>query len=488
MRLAARCTPSYNQSSIRVAKASLLDAPLEGPPPALTSYLRLIPRPHRVILGIILCIGAALRYYGLNWDFGSGLHPDERHVTSLVQALPLPTSWAQFLSSGHVSPLEPGDFAYGSLPLYLYWIAGHVAAWLGSWVPGLSAWQNALGSGVFLTGRIVSAAAGVLTIRVVYLLGLRLYGRMVGLLAAAFFAVCVLDVQLSHFLAVDTLATLFATLAVYACVCVAQERRPADFLWAGAWTGAALACKVSMLPLLLPLVVAPFLTGEAAPAADEAGAPPDQATGDPPRAPTGGTRAAERHGAGREATGDPLPPTAWGRAGWLLAAVGALLAVFFITQPYALIDWSKYLSDVQGQARLASGQDHVFYTAKFYGTPLYWYHLEHIVPWDLGWPLGLAAVAGVLAATGRSLVRRRRDEAILLLWTLAYFGATGGQFMKYVRYMLPIMPPLCLFAAALLLPVTVWATQRTRLPAWRSALGLGVLALTALYALAYDNI
>ncbi|HKC74096.1 MAG TPA: glycosyltransferase family 39 protein, partial [Chloroflexota bacterium] len=258
-----------------------MDAPLEGPPPALPSYLRRIRRSHRVILGAILCVGAVLRYYGLNWDFGSGLHPDERHVTSLVQALALPTSWAQFLSPGHVSPLEPGDFAYGSLPLYLYWIAGHVAAWLGSWVPGLAAWQNALGSGAFLTGRIVSAAAGVLTILVVYLLGLRLYGRTVGLLAAAFFAVCVLDVQLSHFLAVDTLATLCATLAVYGCVCVAQQRRPADFLWAGAWTGAALACKVSVLPLLLPLVVAPFLTGDApaAPAADAAGASPDTARG-----------------------------------------------------------------------------------------------------------------------------------------------------------------------------------------------------------------
>src|SRR5918911_1916535 len=147
MCLAARCTPSYNQSSIRVAKASLLDAPLEGPPPALTGYLRRIWRPHRVILGAILCVGAALRYYGLNWDFGSGLHPDERHVTSLVQALALPTSWAQFLSPGHVSPFEPGDFAYGSLPLYLYWIAGHVAAWLGSWVP------------VFPHGRMLWAAA-----------------------------------------------------------------------------------------------------------------------------------------------------------------------------------------------------------------------------------------------------------------------------------------------------------------------------------------
>ena len=164
-----------------------------------------------------------------------------------------------------------------------------------------------------------------------------------------------------------------------------------------------------------------------------------------------------------------LPPTAWGRVGWLLAAVGALLAVFFITQPYALIDWSKYLSDVESQARLASGQDHVFYTDKFYGTPPYWYHLEHIVPWDLGWPLGLAAVAGVLAATWRSIVRRR-GEAVLLIWTLAYFGATGGQFMKYVRYMLPIMPPLCVFAAALLLPLAWKARGGRRKTRWLSRL------------------
>ena len=507
--------------------------------------------PHHLILGLILLAGAALRYYGLNWDAGSGLHPDERYIAGLVQGLSLPTSWAQFITPG--SPLEPGHanqpgFNYGTLPIYLYWIVGHFAAWLGGWVPGLSGWQDALGGGIFATGRAVSAAMGVLTIWVVYLIGQRLYSRAASLLAAAFFAVCVLDVQLSHFLTVDTSVTFFATLAVYWCVRLAQDRRPSDFLWAGACVGAALSSKVSVAALPLLLVVAPFLRGEGpADEADsetmggrpEAGGPRGHDGG---RLEAGGPRAAggwlgigapveaEAAGARRSSAAAAALAAPWrylGYIGWLIAAVGALVVVFFVTQPYALIDMQQFITNVREQSNLALGNAHIFFTDKFYNTPAYWYHIEHIVPWDLGWPLGLAALAGLLAATWRSIVRRRRGEAVLLLWTLGYFASTGGQFMKYVRYMLPIMPALCLLAAGLLLPAVAWSVgskrkrsgarapgstgilpvpvagdagtpiidrshvpnaARMRLPRWRSALALGILALTVLYALAYDNI
>ena len=84
-----------------------MDAPLDTSPATPAGRLQLALRPHRVVLGAILLVGAALRYYGLDWDRWSGLHPDERHVTGLVQGLALPTSWAPFLSPGQISPFEP---------------------------------------------------------------------------------------------------------------------------------------------------------------------------------------------------------------------------------------------------------------------------------------------------------------------------------------------------------------------------------------------
>jgi len=451
-------------TTVDVQRANVAAPPRPSQPRAPRPRLA----PHHLVLGVILLVGAALRYYGLNWDLGSGLHPDERHVTGLVQGLSLPSSLSQFLSPGHVSPLEPGDFAYGSLPIYLYWIVGHVATWLGSWVPGLGSWRDALGPGVYITGRTVSAAAGVATILVVYLIGHRAYNRAIGLLTAAFFALCALDLQLSHFLTVDTLTTLFVTLAVYQCVRLTQDRRPRDFVWAGIWTGAALACKVSVVELPALLVVAPFLRS-----------------------------VASRQARIRVETDTVVQ--GWDRLRWLIVAGAAAVAVFFIAQPYALIDHAKYWSDVIGQARLASGQDHAPYTDKFYNTPPFWYHIENIVPWELGWPLGLAAMAGVIAATWRSVgaliamarravAPRAAAEIVVVGWTLAYFLATGGQFMKYLRYMLPIMPELCLLGAVALVPTAAWAARHVRAPRWQPALAVGVLALTFLYALAYDNI
>ena len=70
----------------------------------------------RLVLTFVLCAAAALRLYGLDWDGGHWLHPDERQIYFVTLALGWPESLAQSLSAA--SPLNPGFFAYGSLPIY----------------------------------------------------------------------------------------------------------------------------------------------------------------------------------------------------------------------------------------------------------------------------------------------------------------------------------------------------------------------------------
>ena len=53
-----------------------------------------------------------------------------------------------------------------------------------------------------------------LTILLLYLVGARLYGRAVSLLAAALYAAAVLPIQQSHFFTVDTMADLFVVAAL----------------------------------------------------------------------------------------------------------------------------------------------------------------------------------------------------------------------------------------------------------------------------------
>ena len=82
-------------------------------------------------------------------------------------------------------------------------------------------------------GRAISAVADVATVLMVFLLGSRVYGRRVGVLAAALAALAVMHIQLSHFFAVDTLLALFTVVAVYFMYRVAREGRLRDSLLAG---------------------------------------------------------------------------------------------------------------------------------------------------------------------------------------------------------------------------------------------------------------
>ncbi len=87
-----------------------------------------------------------------------------------------------------------------------------------------------------------------------------------------------------------------------------------------------------------------------------------------------------------------------------------------------------------------------------------------MVFWGLGLPLGLAAWAG-WGWGGLHLLRRGRREgpmalagdSLLLpwLWATGYFLYQGTQWVKSVRYLLPVYPAFILLAAWLV--VRLWA-------------------------------
>src|SRR5690242_10296951 len=75
---------------------------------------------------LALCLlGLALRLYNLNWDQGNNFHPDERQILFHVVEVGWPTSIAQFFDPVH-SPLNPHFFAYGSFPIYVLALLGHI--------------------------------------------------------------------------------------------------------------------------------------------------------------------------------------------------------------------------------------------------------------------------------------------------------------------------------------------------------------------------
>jgi 4-amino-4-deoxy-L-arabinose transferase-like glycosyltransferase len=403
------------------------------------------------LFGLAL-LGLALRLYGLNWDQGNSFHPDEREIMFHVTALSWPHSFAQFLDPVN-SPLNPHFFAYGSFPLYLLATLGNV---LMRSFPTLGTFAN-----LTLVGRVVNAVFDCGTILLTAWLGLLLADDhtperhkawTLAFLAAALVTFTPLQLQLSHFYAVDTMLLFFVTLTILACVALVNTGAPVRWsLVVGLGYGLALATKFSAAPLVVPLLVAVILR--------------------------------------------------WRRHG-LFAALGVFFAslattglVFLVAMPYALLDWTNFREQVAMQGDLVRGLLDLPYVRQFAGTMPYLYEAQNMLLWGMGVMLGLAALVGFVWLLWRMRGRITGGPwLVVLAWVITYSAIVGSFFVKFMRYMLPIYPFLTLMAAALLVALAYRERLRNRdykqffataLPVAAIAL---VLAGTAFQGLALLNV
>jgi len=408
----------------------------------------------RWLLLPILGLGLFLRLYGLSWDEGYFFHPDERQILMVTErlSLPWPPDWPLLWSPA--SPWNPRFFAYGSLPLYLLRALSDLL------VEGRAGYDT-----LYRVGRTLSALFDVGTIALVYLLGEALYERCVGLLGAALCALTVLHIQLSHFYAVDTLLALCVLGTVLLAVRVVKRPRLGMAAPLGVAWGAALATKISAAPLGLTIALA-WGWGLVSPRADDS---PSSARGF---------------------------ATTWARAalGALLTGFAAL-ATFLLLQPYAAIDVMRFGQAVAQEGYMARGQADIPYTRQYIGTLPYIYPLWQLVVWSLGVPLGLACLAGWAAAAVHWVMLILRDAwaragslLMPLSWATIYFALVGSFHAKFLRYMLPIVPFLCVWAGWALAALVRRAGARTPHRIVATAMLITVLAGAGLYSLAYLNV
>ena len=449
-------------------------------------------------LAVTLGIALALRLYGVEWDSGYPFtpHPDERAILMRVGELSLPSlGEVGSLLDADESPLNPRWFPYGSFPLYL--LKGFQG--LLSALPGFEIHD------LRVLGRGLSALADTATVGLVYLLGARLYGRREGLLAALFVTLAVLHVQLSHFFAVDTIMAACAVAAVYLLARVAREGRARDSLAAGVVIGLGIATKVTLAPIYGAFVMAHLIYA------------------------LGLLDGGETD---RRSLADRVLSAA---SGMLLG--GALsVIVFAAVQPYAFLDFARFMGDVVEQSEMVRRIRDYPYTRQYVNTTPYWYHVRQLATWGLGLPLGIVVWAGLLhaalrgmrpvhgvvylfaglvlpaallvvshsllaivAASGIALIAlaatlpfrsvETRGSVLLLAWVVPYLLITGSFEVKFLRYMIPATPFLILFGSRMLFDL--WDAASVRLPAVRPLLIAGLfllLAATGFYAVAYTAV
>ena len=257
----------------------------------------------------------------------------------------------------------------------------------------------------------------------------------------------------------DPASTTFVVLAVYGGVLMVQERSWRGVLLAGIGSGLAISSKFSALPVLAVPFTAVLVL--------------EWRRGDQSRSTEGG-----------RGIGSSLLQ--------LFVSYATAAAVFFVTSPYAVLDWVSFIqATLVEQGRMVRGVADFPFTRQYRNTVPYLYFIEQQVVWGLGWPLGLAAAAGSAWALGKVvLYRAKAGELIVWAWVVPYFGITGAFLAKFNRYMSPVLPFVLLFAAGLI----VWLFRSEVTPRFRPALRVPgvVLAFLAVgggvfWSLAYSS-
>ncbi|MEJ2757826.1 MAG: DUF2298 domain-containing protein, partial [Anaerolineales bacterium] len=414
-----------------------------------------------LLVVLLLLVAAVIRFNGIDWGGGTFLHPDEGFLTNVETSLVPVQTFREYWDTANstINPHNTGYtfFVYGTLPIFL---VRYVATWLGQ-----IGWGE-----VMVVGRQISALADLGVVLLVYLIGSRVYDRRVGILAAAFSTFTVMEIQLSHFFAVDTFLTLFTTLSIYFAIRLATAPvdedelpfKPRWFVLFGIALGMAAASKISTLPVAVVLPLA------------------------------AGVRFAKIK------QKDWLD-AAWLAIGYMFLAAIVSVVVFRIFQPYAFTGpgffglkpnpaWIANLKELAGQQ---TGDFDWPPSIQWARRPI-WFSFKNMVLWGMGLPMALMAWGGFLAAGWQMLKGKWKTHLVVWAWTAAYFIWQSMAFNPTMRYQIQIYPMLAVFAGWAVIRLWDKAAEASKgRKIWRTSAALAAilsLGLTGFYALAFTNI
>lgn len=445
-----------------------------------------------LILAGILIAGAYFRFVGLNWDSNQHLHPDERFLTMVVSSIQPVESIGEYFDTAK-STLNPnnrgyGFYVYGTLPLFIVRAAGEIIDQTGY-------------DEIYLVGRALSGVFDLMTVLLVYLIAVRLYKKpQMGLLAAALTAGSVLQIQLSHYFAVDSFTTFFATGAVYFAVRVLTKKEKTVIPnWIGLESEDPGIAKTGWFHREMPWLIqgwdgigSPLLFGLFV-----------------------GCAMASKINSGLVALLLPaayliryitLPKedrehnSVYFLRNTFVAAVMAFL-VFRVFQPYAFTGpgffgilpsekWIQTLRDISAQ----SSGDVDFPPALQWARRPIWFAPENMILWGMGIPFGLTAFGGFLLMGWRILTANWRRHILIWGWTGVYFAWQALNWVRAMRYQVLIYPMFAIIAAWAIFAIWEKGKQSRRfnlgrlLRVFAITAGAIVVIGTLLYAYAFSRI
>jgi 4-amino-4-deoxy-L-arabinose transferase-like glycosyltransferase len=408
-----------------------------GGPPAPRATASAVS-PHalvRIALGLIILTGAGVRFWGIGFGLPyTQARPDETQVMDVALHCLRGDFWPPFFD-------YPRLYSYLLVVCYLAyfavgWVAGlfagyadFVASWPIEWVP------------FFLINRSLSALAGTATILVLYGMGRMIGGRRTALVAALFMALVYSHVRDAHFGTTDMMLILLSTASVFwlmKCDLLAWGRHDVA---AALLAGLAAATKYNAVILAVPLAISQVF------------------------------RAARR-------SGPWLAGLLDSRALVIVAAFGL---AFFVGVPFVLFDWHRFWLAMQDMVGLLK----VGQTPRMALPNGWWYHLSVSLRYGLGIPLLACGLVGI-AILG---LRDWRRALLLFSFPVTYYLVAGLTRQLFVRYVLLVVPFLCLGGAVTVVAI---ANRFVSGPRWRAVLtavlALAVVGPPAGRVIAFDRV
>ena len=248
----------------------------------------------------------------------------------------------------------------------------------------------------YLIGRLINVAAGTLTAVLFFFMAKKAYSRRVGALAALFLALNFLHIRESHYARPDILAGVFMAPAFIFMLSLKNKK---EYFLTGMFVGLAASVKYQYVLILVPALAAHFLPGPSS----------------------------EKKSFGARLR-EPGP------AVMLLASFLA----FFATSPYIVLHLGETLRSIVS----LSGHERTLMA--LYGFKnSFDFHFRFSFLQGIGLPLLIAALLGILL----SLPRPKKADLIFLIFGAVYYLVITLCGSIYMRYALPLLLPLLLFAA-----------------------------------------
>ncbi|MBU2577223.1 glycosyltransferase family 39 protein [Patescibacteria group bacterium] len=390
------------------------------------------------ILLLILLLGAFLRLFGIDWDQGQHLHPDERFLTMVGVDTSFPKDLLDYFnpSKSTLNPYNAGYsfYVYGTFPLYLTKIISLV-------------FNSDTYSKFHLIGRFLSAVFDLGVIFLLYLIGKRLFSKSVGVFASFFYSIMVLPIQLSHFFTVDTYLNFFLILSFYFLSLINLKKGNIFLLssFLGIVFGFALTSKISAV-YFLPIILLGYL--------------------------------------GLYKTGSKINKI-------LLSLVFMTVFSYLtarVVQPSLFTDGNflnfnpnpQFLSNIKQLKTFNDSRSWFPPGVQWKKTTPIIFPLKNLVFWGLGLPLGIFALWSFFhlsyLTVKNKLYKKSCFVLLALIWTIGLFLYLGVQHVKTMRYFLSLYPFLALFSA--------WKFERIR----NKKLKTLIFILAIIYPLSFISI